>query len=814
MEKRLLLFWMMTGLIFLGYFQLQQMRQPDLPPAADQAADPGAELDDDAAPPGDPQQPPAAELADGSHEPPRTQAEISDGTIQELDELNPLSDAPPLDAASLERVVLGSLDPDSAYRMAVYCSNLGGSIERIELNAAAYVDLEDKVGYLGYLALDEGGMQGCVIGTVANGSPAALAACATAGVSAGLRPGDRLIGLNGEAIHARQDVTRLLASTTPGSDVQVVVSREEGGAPRELAFTATLSRRPLAVVQRFDRAAQDVELESVANPAGINSFLLSFHKVANKSTPFGKDEIESLPSLRDGYWSVEQPDVSGVVFRRRLTPADLQNAGLTGSWEVVKRYTLAQVDPEDASSGYHLDFEFEFHNLSKTKQQFAWRLDGCNGLPLEGWWYLYKTHPSSFGAAGARDIVYREPGGPHQMITAGGIVKQAEKDPESPELPVVGKGTERLDYIGVDTQYFCVVLKDGEENETGGFAYKRAAARSLNDVTSKFRRRANSSYRLESDLIPVEPNGVWKHAFQIYAGPKKSTLLEGYGLEDCIVYGWFWFVAWPLTLLLHTLYWGSYGLAIVLLTVIVRGCMFPLSRHQVANAKRMQELGPEMQQIAKKYKNDMEARAKAQRELFQKHKINPLSGCLPAFLQLPIFIGLYRCLSVDIALRGAPLLPGFAWCANLAAPDQLLDWSGFMPQWVAGPNGWLGPYLNVLPLISVGLFLVQQKMFTPPPADEQQEVQQKMMSFMTLFMGVLFFKVPSGLCLYFISSSLWGLLERQMLPKNKPATTEAESGAVAKGKQVLEKLMGKETRSNGDGKRTAAERKRRRAKRK
>jgi YidC/Oxa1 family membrane protein insertase len=138
------------------------------------------------------------------------------------------------------------------------------------------------------------------------------------------------------------------------------------------------------------------------------------------------------------------------------------------------------------------------------------------------------------------------------------------------------------------------------------------------------------------------------------------------------------------------------------------------------------------------------------------------------FLQLPIFIGLYRALSVDIELRQTPLISGLEWCSNLAAPDMLWRWDSTITiNALTGYTGFLGPYLNLLPMISTGLFLVHQQLFTPPPTDEQQEMQQKVMKFMMLFMLVLFFKVPAGLCLYFITSSLWALAERVLLPKDK-----------------------------------------------
>ena len=142
------------------------------------------------------------------------------------------------------------------------------------------------------------------------------------------------------------------------------------------------------------------------------------------------------------------------------------------------------------------------------------------------------------------------------------------------------------------------------------------------------------------------------------------------------------------------------------------------------------------------------------------------------FVQLPIFIGLYRSLSVDVGLRQAPLISDSVhWCSNLAAPDMLWNWSAVMPSFI---QGYLGPYLNVLPFVTIGLFIWQQKMFMPPPTDEQTAMQQKMMSYMSIFFGFMFYKWASGLGIYFMASSLWGIAERKALPK--PAAPAGPAG--------------------------------------
>ncbi len=149
------------------------------------------------------------------------------------------------------------------------------------------------------------------------------------------------------------------------------------------------------------------------------------------------------------------------------------------------------------------------------------------------------------------------------------------------------------------------------------------------------------------------------------------------------------------------------------------------------------------------------------------------------FIQLPIFVGLYRSLMVDVELRDAPLIrEAVRWCSNLAAPDMLFNWSGFwnavmLPSVNSGIGLFgLGPYFNLLPIFTIVLFILQQKMFMPPPTDEQSAMQQKVMKYMMIFMGLMFYKVASGLCIYFIASSLWGLAERKLLPKTAAAAKQ------------------------------------------
>jgi YidC/Oxa1 family membrane protein insertase len=152
---------------------------------------------------------------------------------------------------------------------------------------------------------------------------------------------------------------------------------------------------------------------------------------------------------------------------------------------------------------------------------------------------------------------------------------------------------------------------------------------------------------------------------------------------------------------------------------------------------------------------------------------------------------------VDIELRQQPLIPGIQWCSNLAGPDMLAMWPTWMPDFIAGRGtGWFGPFMNVLPIVTILLFIVQQKVLMPPATDEQTRLTQRMMMFMTIFMGVLFFKVPAGLCIYFITSSVWSLIERQLVKRYMPAPVIATTATASGATPVVAPYVEKQQRPN------------------
>lgn len=677
----------------------------------------------------------------------------------------------------------GSYEPRLGAPLLVTFTSRGGAVERVELTERTdrgrlrYLNLDDNSGYLGHLALtvdDDTG--GCRVNVVGDATPAAKAAASHSGTPPGLMVGDVILRVDDMLLQLPTQLEDLLHRTRPGDAIELTVLRVVGGEPMPLDFTATLDVRPLQLIRpgpSFSEAGQGNQ----------SSMLLSLVGLGEKRVDPGEVELQSIDSLRDAIWRrVPQDDPTVVEFRYSLalSPGGGESAASAAALEIVKRFRLgtraAWETLAESESPYHLDLEIEFHNQTADVQDLVYRLDGPNGLPLEGWWYSNKIHPDLFYVAGARDIVWEFNSGGFNLLGAPAILKAAQKKPNLPQTVLFAEDKSRLDrqleYAGVDSQYFLAAFIPDLRPDGTPAPFDRAAAYAIGDLDAIPRgaqKTTNVSFHIDSAPLRIAPGETYEQKFVVYAGPKIAPVLTAYGLEHTIYYGWFAPVSRFLAHVLHFFYHivFNYGLAIVMLTILVRSCMFPISRKAAKNAAMMQELAPEMKQIADKYKNDMEKRGRAQQELFKKHNYNPFSGCWLMFLQLPIFIGLYRCLSVDIELRQAALIPGIQWASNLAGPDKLFEWRNLFGLSIFTEIGMLGPYFNILPIFTICLFLVHQKLFTPPATDEQTRLQMTMMKYMTVFIGVMFFKVPAGLCLYFIASSLWGIAERKLLPKSK-----------------------------------------------
>ncbi len=281
--------------------------------------------------------------------------------------------------------------------------------------------------------------------------------------------------------------------------------------------------------------------------------------------------------------------------------------------------------------------------------------------------------------------------------------------------------------------------------------------------------------------------------FELYLGPKSNTIFNKVAkyrkryYAGTIEYTWctMQWLAEIMIKLLKLLYLitRNYGLAIILMVVIVRALLHPITKSSQLNMMRMQQnmqkLQPKMQAIREKYKNNREAMNKAIMELYREEGINPagqMLGCLPMMLQMPIWVALWTSLNNTFELRHQPF---FLWIRDLAGPDSLIHFSKAIE--IPLISGMVGPIhdLNILPLLLVISMLLQQKFMaqpTAPDADPAQAKQQKIMFyFMGVFFGLILYNAPSGLNLYILTSNFLGVIENKRIrkhleeEKNKPS---------------------------------------------
>jgi len=243
--------------------------------------------------------------------------------------------------------------------------------------------------------------------------------------------------------------------------------------------------------------------------------------------------------------------------------------------------------------------------------------------------------------------------------------------------------------------------------------------------------------------------------YTVYLGPLDYNSLRDFnvGLETNVDLGWALFrpigqvISWLLTKMYALI--PNYGAVVVLFAFLIKLLLNPLTVKTFESTRKMQSLAPEIQKLKEKYKNDPQKMSRAQMELYKNSGANPMGGCLPMLIQMPILVSIFSIFRSKIEFRGAPF---FGWISDLSVPDTLFEIGGFP--------------INVLPVLMGSTMFIQQKMMAAPNADSQQKT---MMYVMNAFFLVLFYRFPSGLNLYYFVFNLLSILQQKYLIPN-PAT--------------------------------------------
>lgn len=349
--------------------------------------------------------------------------------------------------------------------------------------------------------------------------------------------------------------------------------------------------------------------------------------------------------------------------------------------------------------------------------------------------------------------------------------------------------TGRKDWFGLKNRFFAILLQPLGPARARLDAYEfhtlPSAAPPGPGVPHK-----NLAARARTEPLAVRDRRV-TFEFSAYAGPLRRDLLaEVPGALDLINYGAgctkgcgpVGVLFAPMGALVNLVapailgllkffggLFGNYGVGIILTTLAIRVLLFPLSKKSQVSAFRMQQLAPKIQALRERYKDDQQKFGVEQMRLFREHKINPLAGCLPLLLQMPIFVGMYSVFELSVELRREPFV---LWIRDLSQPDMLLGpWTPVQIPLLPTIDG-----LNLLPIVMTVIWFLQAY-FAPRSPDPQMAAQQKIMLAMPVIFGLMCYGLASGLSLYFLVNSLLALVEQKAIKKFFLKPAEGDGGA-------------------------------------
>ncbi len=492
------------------------------------------------------------------------------------------------------------------------------------------------------------------------------------------------------------------------------------GAPTTVSSTAT----EVAV----DPAARDITVETplytavISEQGGaIKSFLLKQHRTGI-SKDSGAMELApaSNPADRPLLFSLDNGANTELPLYKAAN-TDTQLKAQQGQTELVMTATM----PEGvqvvrtmrfSADSYLIPVQYTLKNTTDRPLQVSPALI-WNSAP-----FPHTNPPSSYLFAGPAAYINNE------LVEIKG--KELGKG------PVIKQGT--VSWAGYTDSYFITtVMPETEAPLTLTVQGSDAASRSI----------------LSQGLETLQPNSSTSYDYTLYMGPKKFTTLQnlGHNLAHAVDYGWLDLIAKPMLWLLNFFYsfTKNYGIAIILLTIVIKLAFWPITQKGMKSMKNMQKLQPKIAKLREKFKDDPAKMNQEMMGLYKTYKINPLGGCLPMLIQIPFFFALYRVLMAAIELRHAPFM---LWINDLSMPDRL--WLGFDIPFLHG--------LPVLTLLMGGSMYLQQKM-TPTVADP---TQARIMQFLPVIFTFMFLNFASGLVLYWFVNNLLSMLQQYLINRS------------------------------------------------
>ncbi|HWZ93562.1 MAG TPA: YidC/Oxa1 family insertase periplasmic-domain containing protein [Opitutaceae bacterium] len=405
--------------------------------------------------------------------------------------------------------------------------------------------------------------------------------------------------------------------------------------------------------------------------------------------------------------------------------------------EVTRRYVL---EPSDTKTGdpYQLRHETTFRNLTADTTPLP-RLTLSLGTAAPVNFRDFGLYLDTGYSDGSKASFIKR-----ASLQGGSFLGFNRHDP----LPFI-ETISPVAWASVQNQFFISILTPDDAGT--GLVTRRIELPPFPDSTIPNIGIAGSA---RFDVKPLAPNGEAKLGMDFYVGPKEYKRLANSDIfkhdqDKVMQFGWFWFFS---ELLLKIMAWvygwvHNWGFAIIITTLAIKTVFLPFSFAMARSARRMQKIQPLLQALREKYKGNPQKLNEGQLALFKEHKVNPLGGCVPMFIQLPFFFGFYRMLASASELRLAP----FLWVHDLSAPDTIAHLGGFS--------------INILPLL-MGATMMSQMFLVPQPAT-MDKTQATMMRFMPLMYVVFCYNFSCALSLYSTVNSLFTIFQQILINRMK-----------------------------------------------
>ena len=545
----------------------------------------------------------------------------------------------------------------------------------------------------------------------------------------------------------------------------------EMGKSKEAAKQAALAQTEIAS-NRVDRAAREDSDSSSSSNSSVSSAsgVARAPKALEAVRPSVPEKIVTLENdevkLELSTWGAVVKKVTLKKYAKDCGPISEENPPVVldfsdsplGAGETVEAFEASEVTTEEKCNFVKFTSgaksrEILLMNLDSYKLQFrdvgmsgsislgAMRMgDSKNDLLSVDSWAM----DAGKGKPGV--IHHGDDDSPLKPYLVGGLSggcsgsKSAAGMPEETTVEYPGAQT----WIAVKNRFFVTALASCTEGNAGFSATVK-------------RDMGAANYKPESVSVSVNFKGdVTKRTTTFFVGPKKQALLWDLGMKDVMEFGMWRWLCYPLVWVLN-LFNGwipNFGVAIILLTILVRLLFWPLTRKSTEGMKKMQEIQPLMKEIQAKYKDNPQRLQQETWQLYREKKVNPMSSCLPMLIQIPVFIALFNVLRSAVELRYAP----FLWIADLSEPE------GLFASWF--PFGGL----NLLPIL-MAVSTALQSYFTPSTGDKKQ--QQMMMVMMPAMMLIMFYSFPSALSLYWFLSNIFSIVQMWLI-RRQTAAKQAE----------------------------------------